>query len=481
MTIIMDDTQVTTVEQIRDVLAGARAIAFKATDRRERYEWVESVLKRFCYFKLRRNGKGLVKAYLIRLSGFSRAQLTRLVTICLLKGAIRPSKTRRNCFHVKYTAVDRELLAQTDNAHERLSGPATKAILRRQYAVYGDKRFTRLQEISVAHIYRLRTSKAYQKLAQTFAKTHSVCIAIGIRRKPNPRGRPGYIRVDTVHQGDLDGKKGVYHVNLVDEVTQWEIVICVEAISEAHLEPALAAALVMFPFLIVNFHSDNGSEFINGVVAKLLSKLLVEQTKSRSGRTNDNALVEGKNGAIIRKHMGYSHIERQYAPLIDQFYREHFDWYLNFHRPCAFATVTVDEKGRRHKKYETYQTPYERLKSLPKIEKLLREGVTLKALDKIAAAQSDNECAAEMQAAKGRLFKRLGAHRTLATPAFALRERTHGNNDDITTTTHQRQQEQALPQATASLRISQTKQQPTTRRRIQKQRKTSTSFRLIYG
>jgi len=418
MMIIMDDTQVTTVEQIRDVLADSRAIAFKATARRERYAWVEEVLKRFCYFKLNRGGKGLVKSYLARLSGFSRAQLTRLVTICLLEGALRPSKARRNCFHVKYTAVDKELLAQTDNAHGRISGPATKAILQRQYAVFDDKRFARLQEISVAHIYRLRTSKAYQKLAQTFAKTRGVSIAIGVRRKPNPRGRPGYIRVDTVHQGDLNGKKGVYHINLVDEVTQWEIVLCVEAISEAYLEPALEAALALFPFLVVNFHSDNGSEFINGVVAKLLSKLLVEQTKSRSGRTNDNALVEGKNGAIIRKHMGYSHIERQYAPIIDQFYREHFDWYLNFHRPCAFATVTVDEKGRRHKKYETYQTPYERLKSLPKFEKHLRKGVTLEALDKIASAQSDNECAAEMQAAKDRLFKRLGEHRTLAGAAL---------------------------------------------------------------
>ena len=150
MVIIMDDTQVTTVEQIRDVLAGSRAIAFKATARRERYAWVEEVLKRFCYFKLNRGGKGLVKSYLARLSGFSRAQLTRLVTICRHEGALRPSKARRNCFHIKYTAVDKELLAQTDNAHGRISGPATKAILRRQYAVFDDKRFARLQILRTA-------------------------------------------------------------------------------------------------------------------------------------------------------------------------------------------------------------------------------------------------------------------------------------------------------------------------------------------
>jgi len=196
-------------------------------------------------------------------------------------------------------------------------------------------------------------------------------------------------------------------------VTQWEIVMCVEAISEARLEPILEAALRMFPFGILGFHSDNGSEYINAVVAKLLNKLLIEQTKSRSGRTNDNALVEGKNGSVIRKHMGYWHIEQKHAPLINRFYEERFNEYLNFHRPCGFATVTVDEKGWRQKKYETYQTPYERLKSMVKTKKsakkILRAEIAFEMLDEIAARQTDNESARMMQEAKDRLFKKLGA------------------------------------------------------------------------
>ena len=409
MMLAMDDTQITTFEQIQKVLASPRELAFKGAGRAQRRAWIEVVLKRLRYFTLNRRGKGLVKAYLLRLSGLSRAQITRLVTQFLLDGAIRPSKARRNRFPAKYTLADKELLAETDNAHGRLSGPATKKILQRQYAVFSDKRFARLKDISVAHIYRLRGSRHYQRLAQTFAKTRSVRIPIGVRRKPNPRGQPGYLRVDTVHQGDLDGQKGVYHINLVDEVTQWEIVTCVAAISEAHLAPALEAALARFPFVILNFHSDNGGEFINGTVAQLLNKLLAEQTKSRSGRTNDNALVESKNGSVIRKHMGYWHIERGHAGLIDQFYQEYFNAYLNFHRPCAFATVTIDEKGRRRKKYETYQTPYERLKSIKTAAQYLRQGLNLQALDKIAFRQSDNEAAAAMQRARDRLFKTIAA------------------------------------------------------------------------
>ena len=416
MTITMDDTQINTLEQLQKVLESSTGIAFKGLRREGVYSWIESILKRFEYFRLRKKEKGLVKAYLERMSGISRAQMTRLVSRKLQVGSIKPSYEGCHRIAAKYTVLDHELLAQTDNLHGRLSGPATRRILERQYRVYEDKRFERLSGISSSHIYNLRSSRTYQLRAQTFARTKSVSIAIGIRRKPEPQGRPGYIRVDTMHQGDLDGEKGVYHINLVDAVTQWEIVVCVESISEAYLEPVLEEALRAFPFVIHGFHSDNGSEFINSVTAKLLNKLLIEQTKSRSGRTNDNALVEGKNGNVIRKHMGYSHIEQKYAPLINRFYMEHFNTYLNFHRPCGFATVTVDEKGRRHKKYETYQTPHERLKSIVKAEKkqrYLREGIDLEALDGIAAKQTDNESAGVMQEAKDRLFKKLGAGRGL--------------------------------------------------------------------
>lgn len=413
MTLTMDDSQINTLEQIQKVLETSPALAFKGLRREAVYRWIESVLKRFDYFRLGKKGKGLVKAYLERMSGTSRAQVTRLVSKKLMTGAIKTSYGGGQCFAARYTVLDHELLAQTDNAHERLSGPATQRILERQYRVYEDKRFERLSGISSSHIYNLRGSRTYRLRAQTFARTKSVSISIGIRRKPEPQGRPGYIRVDTVHQGDLNGQKGVYHINMVDAVTQWEIVLCVETISEAHLKPVLAEALRMFPFVVLNFHSDNGSEFINGVVAKMLNKLLIEQTKSRSGRSNDNALVEGKNGSVIRKHMGHWHIESKHAPLIQRFYEEHFNPYLNFHRPCGFATVTVDEKGRRRKKYETYQTPYERLKAIEDAAEddvtYLRDGVSLEALDKIAAKQTDNECAQGMQEAKDRLFRKLGA------------------------------------------------------------------------
>jgi len=141
-------------------------------------------------------------------------------------------------------------------------------------------------------------------------------VSIGERRKPDPQGRPGFLRVDTVHQGDWDGAKGVYHINAVDTVTQWQVVGCASKLSEAYLLPVLQAILHQFPFQIVGFHADNGSEYINHTVAGLLEKLRIEFTKSRANRSQDNALVEGKNGAVIRKHIGYGHIASEHEVIL---------------------------------------------------------------------------------------------------------------------------------------------------------------------
>ena len=162
-------------------------------------------------------------------------------------------------------------------------------------------------------------------------------VKIGERIKPESEGRPGYIRVDTVHQGDLNEEKGAYHINAVDEVTQWEIISSVEKIAEYYLEPALAVMLEGFPFVIRGFHSDNGSEFINKTVAKLLNKLLIRFTKGRPRHSNDNGLVESKNGSVVRKQLGYAHIPQRYAAAIDCYLRDFLNIYINFHRPCFFA------------------------------------------------------------------------------------------------------------------------------------------------
>jgi len=400
----MDDSDLKSVEEIRLFLESTAPIRFKGANRLSKYNWIEETLKRLKYYSLTKKDKGIVRRYIMRMTGFSRAQVSRLIKKNLMYDEIKPEFNGRRGFQVVYTNLDKELLAETDNAHSRLSGPATNHILERQYYIYGDKRFERLKDISPAHIYNIRQSHTYKTHSNTIARTKSVCVPIGIRRKPEPNGIPGYLRVDTVHQGEQGKKQGIYHINLVDEVTQWEIITCVEAISEDFLSIALETAIDSFPFKILNFHSDNGSEFINKTVADILNRLLIKQTKSRANRTNDNALVESKNGSVVRKHMGYWYIDQKYADDVNTFYSQYLNHYLNFHRPCGFATITIDDCGKRKRKYEVYQTPYEKLKSIKDASKYLKSGLNFNILDNIAMKHSDNEFAKMMQEAKDTLF-----------------------------------------------------------------------------
>lgn len=407
MLINMTDSHTLSVAQIKAFLKIDSAIKFKAVSKKEKYKWIDEVLTKFRYLSLRKRDKGIVRGYIVKMTGLSKSQVDRIIARKRRFGKAFLSSTARHRFPRKYGPTDIALLIKTDNLHKRLSGPATKKILEREYKLFGKAEYRNISQISSSHIYNLRETRQYQSHSLTIKKTRSRQVPIGERRKPEPYGKPGFLRVDSVHQGDYGKKKGIYHINIVDEVLQWEIVGSVEKISEYYLEPLLKDLIEQLPFKIINFHSDNGSEFINKIVAKLLNKLLIQQTKSRARHCNDNALVEGKNGSIIRKHMGYVHIPANFAKAVNQFYKQYFNIYLNFHRPCGFATVIKDKKGKQKKVYrpEDYRTPYEKLKSLENAEQYLKEGITFKMLDKIAYQMSDNEFAEEMQKAKEELFK----------------------------------------------------------------------------
>ena len=392
------------LEQIRAFLEASDGLGFEGRQREEVYGWVNQTLRQQGYEDLKRSGRGLLRRYVEKMTGLSRAQTTRLITRYVQGAEVKPKPYRRYRFPRRYTREDIDLLAAIDTLHETLSGPATQKILQRALHEFGETKFQRLAEVSVAQLYRLRNSGRYRQRRVAYQPTRPTQVAIGERRRPEPDGRPGYLRVDTVHQGDRDGVKGVYHINTVDEVTQWQVVGAAAQISEAHLIPVLEAMLEQFPFRIHGFHSDNGSEFINHTVAQLLNKLLIEQTKSRPRHSNDNGLVESKNGAVVRKHMGFGHIAAPHAGAIEAFYEEHFNPYLNFHRPCGVPELVVNAKGKSKRVYRWYATPWEILRQLPGLASHLKPDVTIRDLEREARAQTDNTAAEEMQKAKQVLF-----------------------------------------------------------------------------
>lgn len=405
----MNDETLMSVAQLREFTKLSRSAVFKSASKEEAYAWVEETLIKFRYFRETKKNKGVIKGYIRTMTGYSDTQVNRLISRKKHIGVIKRKERTQNTFETFYTREDVALLAEVDNAEGRRNGKAVRKTCKDMYLVFGDVRFERLAHISSSHIYNLREKEVYKTKSLTYTKTQPTTVNIGIRKKPEPEGKPGYIRVDSVHQGDLDKEKGVYHINMVDEVTQEEVVATVEGISEYFLIPALLDALAQFKVNIVNFHSDNGSEYINKRVAELLEKLRIAQTKSRARQSGDQGLVEGKNRAVPRKQYGHAHIPKKYAPMINEYNKMFLNPYLFFHRQCAFADDVMDERGKIKKVYNTYLTPCEKLLSIENVEQYLKNGVTKESLVAESHEQTHLVAAQEMQKAKQQLFAKIRA------------------------------------------------------------------------
>ena len=205
----------------------------------------------------------------------------------------------------------------------------------------------------------------------------------------------------------MDKVTGVYHIDVVDEVTQYQFVASVERISEDYLVTVLEGLLEAFPFRVRGFHSANDSEYASYQVAGLMEKLRVgELTESGPRRSNGNALVKSENGTVIRKHLGHGQPLGRYAERIDAFNREVLFPYVNYHRPCYFPSEEADANGTVRNLYrrQDLMTPYEKLKSLPGAEACLRPGIDFASLEVQARARSDNEAARRLNEARDNLF-----------------------------------------------------------------------------
>ncbi|MBU4315630.1 integrase [Patescibacteria group bacterium] len=397
MEITMNDSRINNITQIRKFLKGSQGFDFSLRDAPidKKYTFIDETVDRLKYGRLSKKDKRVVICYLKKITGYKKAQLSRLISRSVV-GELKRKPYRRIYPRRIYTSVDIKLLEKTDELHLRLSEGATHEILRREYELFNHSNFQNISQISHSHITNLRHSSFYN--SHWINHTKSRVVPIGLTAPPENFGHPGSIRVDAVHQRD------VYHINSVDEITQWEIVVCVPQICEACMLPALAELIDQYPFIIFNFHSDRGGENINYQVADFLQRLLIKQTKSRSNHCNDNALVETKNGSVIRKNMGWQHINQNLSDDVGEYYKNHFNRYLNFHRPCGFPTIEVDKNGKKKRMYHNYLTPYEALKGITGADKFLKPNISFEKLDKIAYQYSDNEFAEILRNEERKLF-----------------------------------------------------------------------------
>jgi hypothetical protein len=117
--------------------------------------------------------------------------------------------------------------------------------------------------------------------------------------------------------------------------------------------------------------------------------------------------VESKNGAVIRKHLGWTHIASGHAEAVNLFHRQHLNPYLNFHRPCGIPELRTLARGKIKRVYRQWETPWDILRTLPDWKTTLRTETTAEGLQRHAAAQSDTDAAVALQQAKRDLFRQL--------------------------------------------------------------------------
>ena len=397
----MDDSRLGNITEIKEFLESSKKVVLEIETIEEKYRCIQTTIDKYKYRKLTKRDKRIILLYLKKITGFKKTQIHKLIQRALKGGLSRKPYVRHNP-NLTYKAYDIKLLEKTDDLHLRLSSLATKEILRREYEVFHNDAYQNISRVSHSHINNLRKTNVYKN--SWVNPTKPSVVNIGTTAPPQPNGLPGSIRVDTVHQNNL------YHINAVDEIVQWEAVTSVPHITEIFLEEALYEILLQFPFVIFNFHSDRGSEYINEVVAKILNKLLINQTKSRSRHCNDNALVESKNGSVVRKNFGYFYVDQSLCERLNLFHKEFFNPYLNYHRPSLFVTQTiVSPNGRKRDIYGEATMPYEKLKEIcgfpeNKDKQILRDGISFENLDKIAYSMSDNAFATIMRKEYDKVF-----------------------------------------------------------------------------
>src|SRR6266478_1210568 len=182
-----------------------------------------------------------------------------------------------------------------------------------------------------------------------FDKIKQVSVAKETHQNPQSDREPGHLRIDVVYQGSQDQNKGLYHINVIDEVTRFEVVYSIEKISENYLIPVLEIIMETFPFNIKKFRSDNSSDYSNRTVLKLLNKLWVEFITLRARQPRDTGLVNSRPAPSVRKTLGYIHIPQKHAEKINEFNKRYWIPYSNFHRPCFFDTGESEKKGKKNK------------------------------------------------------------------------------------------------------------------------------------
>jgi len=345
------------------------------------------------------------------LTGFHRKHAIRL-----LRRQAGCSRPRRGYGRRVYGEAVREALVVVWEAADRICGKRLKAIL--PNLVDAMERYGHLRlDPEVRRCLLLASAATLDRLLRPIrkvAKPHR-----RNRRRPKKPSSlirvrtfsdwndppPGYLEIDFVeHNGGMTAGACVHSLASVDICSGWVEGVPLLAKSQALVVEALEAMRRQLPFPILGIDSDNDSAFINDTLLAYCQDKGAELTRSRAYRKNDQAWIEQKNGAVIRRFVGHDRYAGVVAGQVLAHLYQAVRLYVNFFQP-SFKLLEKEKHGAKIRKcYEKPKTPCERLLSHPAVPDEVKEKLELqrRSLDPLALLHRIREQQAALAALASR-------------------------------------------------------------------------------
>lgn len=173
---------------------------------------------------------------------------------------------------------------------------------------------------------------------------------------------PGHLQADLLaHCGDSGHDFFLTSLLAIDVATGWTELQAVWGKGHKRVGGALQAVRHALPMPLVSLHTDNGSEFLNHILVPWCREKCIAFTRGRPYRKNDQAYVEQRNGAVLRRYIGYDRYSTRVAFAALQAVHELLQLYVNYFQPIRKLMSKERHGARVVKRYDRAQTPYRRL------------------------------------------------------------------------------------------------------------------------
>jgi hypothetical protein len=338
--------------------------------------YLEAIRSR--YFAGSKKRKSEILNELCKVTGYSRKHAIRVLSIGHMTSKKNSGRTRaysnesiihlKRIWHIMGRICSKKMVSALPIWLKFYQGPEFTPLVKEELISMSSSTIDRyLKDYKKQFARRKRTGTRRSKTFQN---------VIPIKNFDHFASKPGYIQADTVaHCGNSLSGVFIWTMTVTDEFTGWTENRTMYGKGALAAHDAICTALYAVPFRAISFNTDNGTEFINKILYKLISQdRNIAFTRSRPYKSNDNAHVEQKNFTHVRELFGYDRLEfEDLVEEMDKIYRFHFNVLHNFFIPQQ-KLISKSRIGSKYVKvYDKPKTPYQRVMESPDISRKRKE------------------------------------------------------------------------------------------------------------